>query len=84
MGGEARCEKAAAQPARLDRLPTTRRPRAAYLWQPLPRVARMVPSASGAFVSNPQAERLLASPDHRAKIAQGIAEAAREWIQKRR
>jgi N-acetylmuramoyl-L-alanine amidase len=36
------------------------------------------------FVSNPQAERLLASREHKTKIATAIAEAAREWIQKRR
>lgn len=36
------------------------------------------------FVSNRDAERLLASRDHRAKLAMAIAEAARKWVAKRR
>jgi N-acetylmuramoyl-L-alanine amidase len=34
------------------------------------------------FVSNPQAERLLGSHEHRCKIALAIAEAARKWVAK--
>ncbi len=36
------------------------------------------------FVSNPQAERLLASRDHRAKLAMAVAEAVRKWVSKRK
>jgi len=34
------------------------------------------------FVSNPQAERLLGSHEHRCKVALAIAEAARKWVAK--
>jgi N-acetylmuramoyl-L-alanine amidase len=34
------------------------------------------------FVSNPQAERLLGSHEHRCKLALAIAEAARKWVSK--
>lgn len=34
------------------------------------------------FVSNPQAERLLASHEHRCKLALALAEAARKWLGK--
>jgi N-acetylmuramoyl-L-alanine amidase len=36
------------------------------------------------FVSNPQAERLLGSHEHRVRLATALAEAARKWLQKHR
>lgn len=36
------------------------------------------------FVSNPQAERLLGSHEHRCKLALALAEAARKWLLKRK
>jgi N-acetylmuramoyl-L-alanine amidase len=34
------------------------------------------------FVSNPQAERLLASREHRSKLALSLGEAVRRWFRK--